>query len=452
MAMVSVLFIFKPSFRSEIHVPSLSIYLAFLFVAILIHLISQKDKNWFRMDILFLLGFGIVHFQWPGMISISNITPKFILWGVVDSNYINYGTWLSVVGLLAWFIGYDLFPSKKNNIVQYQIKYKKILWFSVILFGLFLLMAGSSFLDGGVYKGQGGSAAGEGISVYFQLLFGISILILTAVVIINNKDKYKRKAVMWFLGLDKKYLLLAGVYIFLFLSIGDRGAGMLITFTFLVLFGALVRPISLKEFSLIIVAGAIVLTLIGLGRSVDTNENILVAGANKVDFQSNYDVTMELANSARTLYSGLSNIPENHDYFWGKLWLGKFLAVIPLSQNIYLQLSDDKFYELGSAGYITYLRYGEKPPSGEGTSLIADIYLNFGLVGVIFFMFILGLFFKKLQNELNIQKNFYWIVIAAIFASGTFYMGRGDLFGWLRPMVWGLILTILLVKYKKVII
>jgi oligosaccharide repeat unit polymerase len=255
---------------------------------------------------------------------------------------------------------------------------------------------------------------------------------------------------MWLLRLDKKYLLLVGVYILLFLSIGDRGAGMQVTFTFLVLFGALVRPVSLKEFSFIIVVGAIILTLIGLGRSSTSGENILISGANKAEFQSGYDVTMELAKSARTLYSALSDVPEHHDYFWGKLWLGKFLAVIPLSQNVYLQLTDDKPYELGSGGYITYLRYGVKPPSGEGTSLIADIYLNFGLIGVIFFMFLLGLFFKKVQNELNQQKNYYWIITAALLASGAFYMGRGGLFDLLRPILWGFILATLFVKKKKI--
>ncbi len=448
--MVAVFFLFKPPFKSTIDTASLTIYISIFFIATIFHFLSQKDKNWFRLDVLFILGFGIVHFQWAIMMSLSNITPAYILLGIVDTQYINYGTWLSTVGILAWFIGYAWFPPKKKNIVKYQIKYKKLLWISVILLGMFLLLAGSNFLTGGIYKGEGGSSAGGGVSVYFQLLFGISILLLTTVVIINNKGKYKTKAVLWIVGLDKKYLFLTGTYVLLFLSIGDRGAGIHVALTFLVLFGAVVRPISFKEFSGIIIVGAIVLTLIGLGRSSTSGENILVAGANKVEFQSNYDATMELSNSARTLYAGLSDVPEHHDYFWGKLWLGKFLAVVPLAQNVYLQLSDDKSYELGSAGYITYLRFGLNPPSGEGASLIADIYLNFGLIGVIFFMFLLGLFFKKLQNKLNTQDSFYWIVSAGIFAGMAFTMGRAGIFDGLRSILWGLVLVALFVKKKKI--
>lgn len=451
MTLFVLLFLFKPSFESSIDILKLFIYSSVFLFAVFIHLLSQKNKNWFRLDILFLLGFGVVHFQWAIMMSFGDITPVYILWGIGDIRNMNYGTWLSSVGILVWFMGYAWLHSKKRNMVEYSIKYKKLFWISVILFILFIMMAGSGFLSGGIYKGQGGGSTGAGISVYFQLLLSISILALTAVIILHKKNTFKSKTIVWFLGLDKKYLILAGSYILLFLSVGDRGAAVQLTITFLVLFGALVRPISLKEFSLIIVVGAIVLTLIGLGRSVETDENILVAGANKAEFTSNYDVTMELANSARTLYSGLSDVPEHHDYFWGKLWLGKFLAVIPLSQNVYLQLSGDKSYELGSAGYITYLRYGVRPPSGEGTSLIIDIYLNFGLIGVIFFMFLLGLFFKKVQNELNQQKSYYWIITAALLASTAFYMGRGSLFDVLRPILWGLVLATVFVKRKKVV-
>ena len=454
LSMLLLLFLFKPEFKTPIDSAKLTIYIIFFFIAITIHLLSQKDKNWFRLDVLFLLGFGIVHYQWAIMYSISNIDLRYLTYvryGFVNLDYMNYGTWLSTVGILAWFLGYSFFPTKQKKIVHYKIKYIKLFWISLISFSFFLVFAGSNFLSGAIYKGEGGSANGVGISVYFQLLFGISILALTAVVILDSKDKYQANIITWFTNLDKKYLLLAGAYVLLFLSIGDRGAGLQVTLAFLVLYGTLVKSISFKQFMLIITVGAIILTLIGLGRSSDSNENILLAGAKKATFKSNYDATMELANSSRTLYNSLANVPKEHDYFLGKLWLSKFLSVIPLFQKVYLELTGDKAYELGSASYITYLRFGLHPPSGEGTSLVADIYLNFGLIGVIFFMLLLGLFMKKLQNELNIQTNFYWIVAATLFASYVFYMGRSNLFVSLRPMLWGVFLSMLFVKYKKVV-
>jgi oligosaccharide repeat unit polymerase len=449
--MLAVLFLYKPLFKSTIDISNLIIYISCFFGAVFIHLISQKDKNWFRMDIIFLLGFGVVHFQWAIMIALSEIRPQYLLHNIriLDSSYINFGTWLSTVGALSWFIGYSWLLSKGKKIIEFNFQYKKLFWFTVMSFILFVMTAGSKFLSGAVYKGQGGGTAGEGISVYFQVLMSISILVLTAVVVLGKKNKFKSNALLWFANLDKKYLVLAGSYVLLFLSIGDRGIPMQIVISFLVLFGALVRPIVFKEFIVIIVVGAIVLTLVGLGRSVESDENILVAGSNEAEFTSNYDATIELANSARTLYIALYDVPDHHNYFWGKLWLGKLLTVFPLAQSQYLKFTNDKPYELGSGKYITYLRFGLYPPSGEGTSLIADIYLNFGLMGVIFFMLLLGLVFKKGQNELQLQRSFYWIIFAALLASGALYMGRGGLFGGLRTIVWGLILAMVFVKRKN---
>ena len=451
-AMLITLFIFMPTLKGKEDITILSIYLSFFLVATFIHFISQNDKNWFRLDVLFLLGFGIVHFQWASMLAFSKMDLgkiHYIKFGFVNLDYMNYGTWLSTVGIVSWFLGYSFLPVKNKNTVLYEIRYSKLLWVSAVIFAFFILMAGNNFLSGGIYKGQGGSSAGAGISVYFQLIFSISILVLTTVAILNSKTKENLKIFAWLVKLDKKYLLLAGIYVLLFLSIGDRGAGMQVTFTFLVIFSNFVKPIKFKQFSIIIVVGAIILTLIGLGRSVDSGKNILIAGANKAEFTSSYDVTISLANSARTLYSSLADVPRHHDYFLGKLWIGNFLGVIPLAQKIYLKMSGAKDYELNSAGYITYLRFGSFPTSGEGTSLIADIYLNFGLTGIIIFMFLLGRFMKRLQNELNIQENFYWIITAGIFASVSFYMGRASLFGGLRPILWGIFLSYILINRKK---
>jgi len=446
--LIVVLFIFMPDFKSHLNKDFLLVYLIVFIAALVIHFLLQKDKNWFRLDVLFLIGFAIVHFQWSLMI-LNGVSPIYLQYIYYISDYITFGTWLSTISILMWMLGYNLIPLKKREKITYSINYKKLFWFTLLFFLLFLMTAGSGFFAGSVYKGEGGSATGAGISVYFQLLAQIGILALTSVVVLNNKDNYKGSMLLWLKTIDKKYLLLMVSYILIFLSVGDRGTSIQILMTFLILFGSLIRPISLKEFSIIIVTGAIVMTLIGLGRSAKSDENILLAGANRANLSTNYDITIELANSARTLYSALNNVPQKHDYFYGDLWIAKFLALIPMSQNIYMQLSDVKPYELGSAGYITYLRFGEHAHSGEGTSLIADIYLNFGITGSLVFMFLLGLFMKKLQNELNTQKNLYWLISAGMFASLVFYMSRSNLFVTLRPIIWGILLVYLFTKKEN---
>lgn len=362
----------------------------------------------------------------------------------------NYGTWLSSLGGVSWLFGFSLFPNKTGRSIEYSIQYKKLLWLSVALFVLFLMLAGNNFLSGGIYKGQGGSSAGEGGSVYIYILFRLSLLLLTVFVVLKSRDRYKFSFLSWLSRFDRKYLLLAGSFVFLFLTIGDRGGPLELIITFLVLFGTLVKPIKAKDFILIIIFGSILLTLVGIGRSSDSGDNILIAGAQSAELSSGYDLTINLANSAKTLYIALNDVPHYHDYFYGKLWLGSLLGSVPFAQNIYLKLSGSKVYELSSAGYITYLRFGLNPPTGEGTSLIADIFLNFGLFGVILFMFLLGLFFKKVQNEFKLNKNIYWIITAAMLASVAFYMGRSSLMTGYRTLVWGLLMALFVKSKKKI--
>ena len=449
---ILILFLFEPPLKSTMDKEFLQVYLYVFIGSLVVYLIYENQKNWFRLDILFLFGFAIVHFQWPMMLSISDIEP--IRFEKLQSNYvyINYGTWLSTIGILFWFLGVVLLKKQKYKKVEYAIEYKYILWLTGGFFALFLLTAGSNFFTGSVYKGEGGSASGEGISGYIQLFFTISLTILTVLILLDAKKTHQKSTMGFVLNLNRIFLLISIMYIFIFLAAGDRGGPMQFMMVLLILIGSVIRPIKFKEFSLIIIMGAIVLTIVGAGRANTSDENILLAGANSIELTSKYDFSINLANSARTLYIALAHVPEEHEPFLGQLWIGSLLGIVPFAQKTYLNISEMKPYEISSPQYITYLRYGENASSGEGTTIIADIYLNFGEGGVIVIMFLLGLFFKKLQNELNLQKNLYWIIIAISLGGVAFYMGRGMLLSSYRTMIWSLILVFIFVKFEKRII
>ncbi|CAM4054951.1 O-antigen polysaccharide polymerase Wzy [Gillisia hiemivivida] len=411
----------------------------------------KKIQNWFRVEIIFLLGFIIVHFQWPVMYVFSNISTDIANYNIwVDEQYVNFGTWLSAVGGMAFLLGLSFIKRKKiEKPFGYHFKYSKLLYFTVFLFILFLLTAGREFLSGGIYKGTDERNYGSGIAAYLQLLFSICIIVLTFFVIFEFKDRYKGNLLQWVLGLDKVYLVLSLVYILVFLAIGDRGGPLALIITFSILIGYFVRPIKLKEFVITCILGSFLMTIIGIGRAINSNTNVVIAGYNNLEISSGYDITLNLANSVRVVYKSVSEIPKNHDFFYGKLWLGGFLSPIPFAQSIYLDLTQDNPYELSSAEYITYLQYGKNPTSGEGTSVIADIYLNFGVGGVFFFMFLFGILTKKADNSLKYPDNINWILMAVIIASFSFYLGRGSIVMMLRPLIWSLAITLLFVKKKR---
>lgn len=445
----------KPNDVSPMSSTLLSVYsLFFVGTAFLhFHLYDNggKIKNWFRIDVFFLLGFGVVHFQWPIMYGISNIVPEFESRIWVNHLYVNYATWLSTIGGVSWILGFSLLKSKNFvNKSRYTFKYDKLLNLTVLLFILFLLTAGKSFLSGGVYKGEAGGSAGDGIAAYIQLLFSISIILLTTIIILNNRRKYNNRIFNWFLNFDKKFLLLYFSYIILFFSIGDRGGPIFLLLTTTILVGSIIKPFKLHTLIIGVFVGGLFLSIISLGRSDSSGAGIIGAGLQNFEYSSAYDNTVELANSVRTLYRATSEVPQRHGFFFGKLWISNILAPIPFSQTLYLSLTNDVKHELSSSGYITYLTFGPNAKSGEGTSLIADIYLNFGFPGVIILMFAMGLFFKKADVSLHSLDSIKWIIIAAILASFSISFGRGSFLVIIRPIIWSLLLMSFLVKTKKV--
>ena len=452
--LIFILLVIEPEFSGMPDYKSLNIYLIIFSLATFTHFFFNKNENWFRIDLIFLLGFSIVHFQWALMYSIDGITPNDYSFFWATSNYtkyMNYGTWLSTVGIIAWLLGFTMLKKahiQKESINYFELNYKFFFYFTLFVFIMFLFTAGQEYLSGAVYKGETKSASGAGISVYFQLLFSYSIIILCTIAILNMLQNKNSTYIQLIKNIDKKILLLFISTIFIYLYVGDRGGALQPMLASLILYGTFIKPINKKQFFLIIFFGAILMTLIGIGRAEKSNENILFAGVNKVEFTSNYDFTLELANSARTLYKSLSNVPERHDYFYGKLWVSQILANLPLAQAIYLNISGDRTYELDSAEYITYITRGKFSTWGEGSSLIADIYLNFGIYGVVIFMFLFGMFFKKIVNEFELKSSLYWIVAGAILASYAFYLGRGGLFYPLRPIIWSILLMFIFIKRK----
>ncbi len=131
------LFFLKPDFKSSLDSGKLMLFSLIFLSAVFLHFYkySKIYKNWFRLDVFFLLGFGIVHFQWPIMYSLSGISPEFITRVWVDEIYVNYGAWLSTIGVVCWIIGFSVMKTAKmKNDTVWILNYKKLLNFSIILF------------------------------------------------------------------------------------------------------------------------------------------------------------------------------------------------------------------------------------------------------------------------------------------------------------------------------
>lgn len=79
-----------------------------------------------------------------------------------------------------------------------------------------------------------------------------------------------------------------------------------------------------------------------------------------------------------------------------------------------------------SAMIITQSTLGTTEGTGTGTTIIADIYLAFGTIGVILMMGFLGRFIRKLLYYAH--RNIYYLLIYGVLMGMSVYMARAEFF------------------------
>ena len=93
----------------------------------------------------------------------------------------------------------------------------------------------------------------------------------------------------------------------------------------------------------------------------------------------------------------------------------------------------------GSSSFVTWINQGDYPNSGDGTSCITDFYFDFGILGVIFGMFLFGLITRYIEVNLFCNYNISPIfihVFGIIYLSNAIYIPRSSILFELRTVIW----------------
>src|SRR5690554_4472280 len=250
--------------------PLLIVVFSFVFFMLLFIYFIQRKKyinNWLRFDFVFLLGYFIVHFQSPLLYSLG-LDFRVISHPWVNVEVVNYATWLSLLAIVFWFIGTSLISEKKyrlsakvtNNVALDQGLGPFLDIVIIIAFPLYIFVAGSVIFSG-TYDGGQSWGAGAG---YFNLLLTTALYLRTIVFVLSlNKDSNYIKKIQD----NKIYIVSLLFFVFLFLSIGDRGPIIRIALIFAVLYGIRVKAFSLKTVIIFTCVAALLMTIVGMGRT-----------------------------------------------------------------------------------------------------------------------------------------------------------------------------------------
>ena len=131
--------------------------------------------------------------------------------------------------------------------------------------------------------------------------------------------------------------------------------------------------------------------------------------------------------------------------------LRNILSTIPFSSRITRSFLDSHWKYQSSDFFITYLIQGNFYTYGNGTSLIADLYLSFGLIGIIIGMLFLGVVIKKIERKviLDLNASIYNIVLYISLCGYAIIEARSGLFSPINYIVFSILLTYIIQIINK---
>lgn len=406
-----------------------------LHIALLVIFYSiKKADNYFDFDTLFLISYTVTFFIYP--LFLYPIDPHFFKMFSFSFNedYINKSTALSLIGSASYCIGRinklkKIHFTCKKNVSRQVLPTKRFILLAYFLFCLFYITGGISNLANMYDSGMNHATS---ISGYIHVLL-LPILYIAIVTQFCNSTLFTHRLRLH--NFNKAFLFLLAIYCLSILMTGSRGAvlsiGLIIIWTYTYFY----KNIKLLPFIAIILAGSITLAIVGVMR-VDGDSSQLAF----------VDVFMDLIINNRNNFVALEYVDDN-GITYGKSMLGSILRIIPLLSGFVHKIFHLNAFETTSSMLLTATTLGEDFTLGLGTSILADLFLSFGLIGVVVGMGLLGKVITCLEKLLQSGSPII-LITYVVFISISVVIVRTEYFNVLNKLVYALVAYWILSKLK----
>lgn len=400
---------------------------------------------YFSFGFLFPFGFFIVYFQLAALNAFGfRILDNFelFIWG--GSSNISRTISVAGLGIVAYFLG-ETGKKTARDKPSYQLQNDRsivrlITYLSYFFYILFLMNSGSYI--SGAYTSYGASD-GTALATYARKLFNISIFSALSIELYRILNSTIRYHTIWsyIRSFYPPLVLLTFISVLISIYVGDRGPVItLLILSFSIFFIKYYKLSFLKTFFIIFILSTI-FSLLGEVRTRVVGDSFLdrVSEASLTPGGSEWfgeaenipgANLIELALSVRTLSVCVRDVPNEFDYHYGMFQFQHLASVFPGAQGLINKLvyGGDQIYN-GSASYITYLIHRRPSDYGDGSSIIADLYLDFGIIGVVIIMFLFGRFISRIELDVFQEKIKFDLrfIIFLTFLSNSIYLSRSAL-------------------------
>ena len=402
----------------------------FLAESLILLIPDFKKKEYFTFNLFFLFCMFWVSFAYPVFIHETaaawlGVVSEHINWDVLSK-----ATALSLVFVSLYALGYK---KTKRAISYNNISYggnalaTSKSWLMILFF--LLMISAVVFLSRVGWDNAGVET--------FQFLYDFFYVFIILSVLLSAKNNPSQNgSLKSFIKNNKLVLIITGVFLLFYLVVGDRGP---IIRVVLILFLLYYRYNPKVRFRRIFIAGFLGIVLMFFVRqtreysdtSLVNNGLSAVSNSNVFDFGESGAVYMfaDLFGIERELCAGYDYVSK-----YGITHAEKILLIptyaIPFLPTVVLApfgLKTDDY----ATGYILNDYLSAYNPK-FGTHIVIDLYMCFGLLGVIIFAFLLGRVVSALYRRQG--DNLYWTAAYIILFSLAIYLPRDSMFDLVRPL------------------
>lgn len=385
---------------------------------------AKKKSNYLDFDTIFIVVYCLVGFSTTFFYNNYEVFRAIFLGFPVDEEYINKGNLLFLIGLQSYMIG-SLLPVKRNKTKKrpFVIKTNFLVMLVFVLIIAFIGFGGINY-----YRSEYNDAVNNdsGTIVKYILL----LLVTTAMALIGtefyNKKLNVNYKISWF-AFGAMFFLIGTL-----LVIGNRTAASQILLPIICLYALFFKNINFNKFFIFVFSGIVLMWIIQQTRTGNSN----------FELTNPIMLILDLTIPMRNTYAALQYV-DVKDFTYGSSMIIDVSGVVPFLPS----LVQESFPQLepGSASLLTEYTYAnfympDEYKIGLGTTIIADIYVAFGVIGVLIFMYILGSLVNKWLSK-SYQLNYYSIIILCGVLGNAIFMVRGGYFHPLRFIVWALVLA-----------
>ena len=387
-----------------------------------IYIISVKKKNYLDFETIFIVVFLIVGFAYPVFLYDENKPNLFFFGFSFDITTINTGSILFVLSLQSYYLG-SIFCEKRKRFVAKPIQLINnhfLTWMVVLLAVLFISLGGVQYFQA-MYNDKYKEVIGGLVMQVMVLLHAFS-LIAIATEFYNKKINPNYK-------ISNFLIITITCLVLLMLYAGNRTFASQLMLPLIVLNSIYFKSIGKFKIIIFFIGSIFCMSLIQSYRATNTVSAPRSIGKTIID----------LVIVTRNTYVSLEYV-ENYGFTYGETMSRGVIGIIPSLERIIINDFGVDSDELGSAETLTKYTLGSKRTLGLGTNIVADIYMSFGIPGLIILMYSLGYFVRsKFIGAINLS--YFSLISYTVLVSYSVFLVRSTYTHPLKLLVWCFIIS-----------